>query len=146
MSHSNIISKALTGLVWLGLICIVFQGITHHLSGLKLVLGLLITFVSAIVHSYSIRYMAGDRLYNRYFLQLFLITLAALIMVTTDNIWILVIAWVISNLLLVKLMLHKAEWKAAFEAAIVALSNLGIGSILFGIYECYCLKRTTFLS
>ena len=130
MSHSNIISKALTGLVWLGLICIVFQGITHHLSGLKLVLGLLITFVSAIVHSYSIRYMAGDRLYNRYFLQLFLITLAALIMVTTDNIWILVIAWVISNLLLVKLMLHKAEWKAAFEAAIVALSNLGIGSIL----------------
>ena len=136
MNHSNILSKVLTGIVWLGLISTLVMGLKHQLVGLNLVLALLITFVSAVVHSYSIRYMAGDRLYNRYFLFLFLITIAAYLMVTTDQIWMLGLGWIMSNILLIVLMLHKSEWKAAKQAAVVSGINLAVGSLalLSGIY------------
>ena len=40
------------------------------LDGLSLTMNMLIFFVSAIVHQFSRRYLAGDSLYRRYFLSL----------------------------------------------------------------------------
>ncbi len=73
----------------------------------------LILFVSAIVHHFSLRYMAGDRNYRRYFLFLSLITISTLFMVASDNAVILISFWSLSNTILVLLMMHKFQWAAA---------------------------------
>lgn len=123
------ISRLSTGFVWLAFLGTVILGFMHILLGLKLILALLIGFVSAIVHSYSIRYMRGDRIYQRYFTLLFLITVSAYVMVVTDNLWLLVLTWSISNLTLVILMIHKFEWQAAKDAGLLAGINLMFGSL-----------------
>lgn len=89
----------------------------------------LILFVSAIVHHFSLRYMAGDRNYRRYFLFLSLITISTLLMVASDNIIILVFFWSLSNLILVLLMIHKFQWAAAKNSGVLAIKTFLLGII-----------------
>jgi NAD(P)H-quinone oxidoreductase subunit 5 len=89
----------------------------------------LILFVSAIVHHFSLRYMAGDRNYRRYFLFLSLITVSTLLMVTSDNIVVLIAFWMLSNLILVLLMLHKFQWVAAKNSGILTIKTFLLGLV-----------------
>lgn len=89
----------------------------------------LILFVSGIVHHFSLRYMAGDRNYRRYFLFLSLITISTLLLVASDNIFILISFWLLSNLILVLLMMHKFEWSAAKNSGILAIKTFGLGLV-----------------
>lgn len=91
------------------------------------VMATLILLVSAIVHHFSLRYMAGDRHYRRYFLLLSLITTTILLMVVADNILLLISFWLFSNLLLVLLMIHKAQWEAARQSGLLAFKTFLIG-------------------
>lgn len=93
----------------------------------------LILFVSAIVHHFSLRYMAGDRTYRRYFLYLSLVTISTLLMVAADNIVILISFWLLSNLLLAMLMMHKLQWEAAKNSGILALQTFVAGLIFLSI-------------
>lgn len=89
----------------------------------------LILFISSIVHHFSIRYMAGDRIYRRYFLLLSLVTVSTLLLVASDNIVILISFWLLSNLLLVLLMMHKFQWAAAKNASVLAIKTFSIGLV-----------------
>lgn len=91
----------------------------------------LILFVSAIVHHFSLRYMAGDRTYRRYVLFLSLITISALLMVASDNLVILISYWLLSNLILALLMMHKLQWKAAKNSGILAIKTFALGLVFF---------------
>ena len=99
------------------------------LDGLSLTMNMLIFFVSAIVHQFSRRYLAGDSAYRRSFLSLSAITLTASIMVCADNLLLLWAAWTASNLLLISLMIHKRAWLAAKKSGELALKSLILGSV-----------------
>lgn len=93
----------------------------------------LILFVSGIVHFFSIRYLAGDRNYHRYFLLLTSITISALLMVISDNIISFISFWFMSNLILVLLMIHKSNWNAAKNSGIIALKTFFLGLVFLSI-------------
>jgi len=102
----------------------------------------LILFVSGIVHHFSIRYMAGDRQYRGYFLNLSMLTISTLLMVAADNVLILTVLWCISNSILVLLMIHKFQWKAARNSGILALKTFFLGFIFLGL-GCWLLASTS---
>lgn len=93
------------------------------------IMATLILFVSAIVHQFSLRYMAGDRNYRQYFLFLSLITISTLLMVASDNIFILISFWSISNLILVMLIIHKFKWAAAKNSGLLAARTFVLGLV-----------------
>ncbi len=100
-----------------------------QLNALSLLLSTLILYVSFVVHRFSLRFMDGDRLYRDYFARLATLTLSAVIMVLTDNLILFWFFWSVSNLLLVRLMMHKKTWDAAKNAGMVAVYTLLAGSI-----------------
>lgn len=101
-------------------------------DSLSWVMAGLILFVFLNVTAYSSRYLAGDR--NRRSHQYFTLLLGAcaLCMAIADHLLILLVAWVSSNLLLVRLMMHKAQWIAARNSGLLALRTFSVGFILLG--------------
>lgn len=89
----------------------------------------LILFISAIVHHFSLRHMAGDRNYQSYFLFLSLITISTLLMVASDNLLLFLSFWSFSNLILIVLMIHKFQWEAAKNSGIVAIKTFILGFV-----------------
>lgn len=99
----------------------VFEGfLANEISWL---VATLILFISAIVHRFSIYYMAGDRIFRRYFLLLSLITITTLMMVIADHLVLLILFLMASNMILVLLMMHKSNWSAAKSSGILAFKN-----------------------
>ncbi|KTD46299.1 proton-conducting transporter membrane subunit [Legionella quateirensis] len=98
------------------------------LNTLTLLLCSLVLLVSFVVHRFSLRYMHGDRLYRRFFLLLSAVTLATLLMVLADNLFLFWSAWSLSNVFLVLLMVHKKEWIASKNAGLLAFYTLASGS------------------
>lgn len=96
-------------------------------DNLSWIMAVLILGVSGIVHHFSLRYMAGDRLYHRYFITLSLITSTALLMVSSDHLLGLLAGWGLSNLLLVRLMIHKPDWAAAYQSGKLAFRTFAFG-------------------
>lgn len=125
-------------MIGMALICSLI-GIFGHLNNkpflgfktdkIALLMSILIFFVSFIVHQFSIRYMAGDRIYRSYFLKLAAITASTIVMIFADNLVLFWIALVCSNSLLISLMIHKGEWSAARHSGILALKTLYSGSL-----------------
>lgn len=107
-----------------------------NINGLSLLLLSLVLIVSFVVHRFSLRYMFGDRLYNRFFCILAMLTFTAMIMVLADNVFLFWSAWSCSNLFLVLLMIHKKEWDAAKNSGTIALYTLGFGCVVLflGLY------------
>jgi NAD(P)H-quinone oxidoreductase subunit 5 len=102
--------------------------LAFNIDGLAMIMNVLIFFVSSIVHQFSIRYMSGDSMMRKYFLSLSAITVTASVMVSVDNLIFFWLAWVISNLLLVSLMIHKNTWNSAKNTGVLTLKFLGLGS------------------
>lgn len=92
----------------------------------------LILFVVANVTAYSRRYLAGDRNQLSHHLCVLLLGASVLCMVFADHLLVMLIAWTSSNLLLIRLMIHKARWVAARNSGLIALKNFGIGFIFLG--------------
>lgn len=101
---------------------VVFSG-----DNLSWLMAVLILGVSGIVHHFSLRYMAGDRLYHRYFINLSLITSTALLMVSSDHLLGLLAGWGLSNILLTRLMIHKSDWAAAYQSGRLAFRTFAFG-------------------
>lgn len=96
----------------------------------NILLSSLVFFVSFIVHRFSLRYMDGDRLYQRFFSLLSALTLSSVIMVLADNLFLFWLAFSLSNCILVVLMIHKKEWKASKNSGALAGYTLTLGSLL----------------
>jgi NADH-quinone oxidoreductase subunit L len=67
--------------------------IDFRVDTLTVVMLIVVTGVSAVVHLFSIGYMAGDRGYSRFFIELTLFTLAMLILVLAANFLVIFIGW-----------------------------------------------------
>ncbi len=98
-----------------------------------------VTFVSAMIHIYSIGYMDHDKSFNRFFIYLSLFVFSMLILVMSDNFLGLFIGWEgvgLCSWLLIGFWYHKdsASW-AANEAFIMnRVADLGM---LIGIFLIY---------
>lgn len=100
--------------------------INDHLSVL---MTCLILFISFVVHSFSIRYMFGEKDYSSFFTKLSFITLSLLILVNSNNLYVFFISWIVSNILLLSLINFKEDWNAANKSTSIISNYLLFGSM-----------------
>jgi len=100
-----------------------------YADNLSWVMAGLIIFVVMNVLAFSRRYLAGDRYRGRHLRDVALLGATVLIMAFANHLMLFLAAWGISNLLLVRLMIHKSEWPAARSAGQLALKNFSLGLI-----------------
>ncbi len=102
------------------------------IDGLTVVMWVVITFFSGIIHSYSRRYMAGNEYLNQFYTRIFGFTLVVMILVAADHIALLVAAWLAMGLVMASLIGHVRDWQQAQAAA--------------GLARRYFLASTAFLA
>ncbi|MEF8806825.1 proton-conducting transporter transmembrane domain-containing protein [Natronomonas sp.] len=89
-------------------------------DGLTAVMWVVVTFFSGIVHSYSRRYMAGDRHLDGFYARVFGFTLVVMVLTAADHVALFAAAWLGMGLLMASLIGHVREWKQARAAASLA--------------------------
>ena len=65
------------------------------IDGLTVVMWTAVTFFSGIVHSYSRRYMAGNKTVDRFFVRVFAFTLVVSVLVAADSFALFGVAWLV---------------------------------------------------
>ncbi len=131
--YSSRVPTTLTRLVWLlwiaslGAMVVQFRGgdITAPggpiaVDGLTVVMWTTVTFFSGIVHSYSLRYMAGNRTIDRFFGGVFGFTLIVMALVAANDFVLFGLAWLAMGLVMADLIGHVEGWPQARAAAALA--------------------------
>ncbi len=98
-----------------------------YIDGLAKVIIFLIAFIGLVVALFAKQYLKGDYRYGRFFFALPLIILSVIITVSTNNIFLFLTSWFLSNAILVMMMIHKSHWKSAFASGKLAAKNFLIG-------------------
>ena len=80
-----------------------------------------------MVASFAFRYMKGDAKYQQFFWNLGALIISVMTMVSADHLLVLLASWGISNILLVKLMIHKPSWRAAKASGMLAAKTYLVG-------------------
>ncbi len=127
--QTPLVPRALTWLVWTLFLAsagmLVFGARNGHelalgdylaVDGLAAVMWVVVTFFSGIVHSYSRRYMAGDRGINRFFTRIFGFTLVVMVLTAANHVALFVGAWLVMGLVMASLVGHDRSWKQARAA------------------------------
>jgi len=96
---------------------------------LSSIMGVLIAGISLIVHVYSVRYMAEERGYARFFILLDLMTATLLIMVAAGDLVTLLIAWHFIGVLLYFLLGHDLRRQSPFRYAFWTFITYRVGDI-----------------
>ena len=104
-------------------------------NNLSATMMLVVTFISFLVHLYSIGYMAGDTGLRKYFAMLGLFTFSMLVIVLADNLLLLFVGWELVGFSSYMLIGH---WKEKPEAARAAkkafvLNRIGDAGFLIGL-------------
>jgi NAD(P)H-quinone oxidoreductase subunit 5 len=102
-------------------------------DGLTVVMWVVVTFFSGIIHSYSRRYMAGTEHMTRFFTRLFAFTLVVMVLVAADHIVLFVAAWLGMGLVMADLIGTVRGWPQAQAAAALARRYFVASSILLGV-------------
>jgi NADH-quinone oxidoreductase subunit L len=115
-----------------------------YIDQLTVLMLLLVTGVSFVVHVYSSRYMIGDARYSRFFAVMALFTFAMVTLVMSSNLLMIFMCWEIMGICSYLLISHQAERKAAGYAAtkvflVNALADVGL---LFGIILTFATFET----
>lgn len=113
-----------------------------HLDPLALLMSLVVAGISLVVHVYSVRYMAEEPGYARFFVLLDLMTFAILLMVAAGDLVTLLLAWHLVGVVLYFLLGHDSARPAAQRYAFWSFFTYRLGDlplILAAIllYEAY---------
>ncbi|RSK43170.1 proton-conducting transporter transmembrane domain-containing protein [Hymenobacter rigui] len=103
-------------------------GSLFHVDRLALIMMGLVAFIGLCVGSFARHYLKGDSYYRSFFGRLTLLVGTVMVMVSADNLLLLLLAWCASNALLVQLMMHKTGWRAARAAGVLASRNFALGA------------------
>lgn len=116
-----------------------------YLDALAGIMITLVTFIGICIASFAHRYLKGDTQYRTFFVQLTLLLLAVAVMVSANHLALLLAAWCVSNILLVRLMVHKPQWPAAQASGILAARNhlLGIVCVALAFALLYSARGET---
>ncbi|GJL77422.1 MAG: NADH:ubiquinone oxidoreductase subunit L [Nitrospinaceae bacterium] len=126
--------------------------LTLYVDQLTVLLLLLVTGVSGVVHVYSSRYMIGESQYNRFFAVIALFTFSMILLVMSGNLLILLISWEVMGVCSYLLISHAAERPSACRAAtraflVNAIADVGLGfGIILTFYTFGTLDIQTILS
>ena len=111
-----------------------------RIDTLTAVMLVVVTTVSALVHLYSIGYMADDPHRPRFFAYLSLFTFAMLMLVTADNLLQMFFGWEgvgLASYLLIGFWYHKPSANAAAIKAFI-VNRVGDFGFALGISPCSC--------
>jgi NADH-quinone oxidoreductase subunit L len=112
------------------------------LDNLAAVMLAVVTLISALVHWFSIGYMHGDIRYRRYFAMLGFFSFSMLLIVLSNNLFLLYVGWELVGISSYLLIGHWYEKKSASNAAIKAFVVNRIGD--FGFFVGIMILWTTF--
>jgi NADH-quinone oxidoreductase subunit L len=113
-----------------------------QLDNLSCIMMSVVALISALVHYFSIGYMHGDVRYSRYFGFLGLFTFSMLMIVLSDNLFLLYVGWELVGICSYLLIGHWYEKKSASDAAIKAFIVNRIGDL--GFFVGIAILFTTF--
>jgi NADH-quinone oxidoreductase subunit L len=100
-----------------------------HVDGLTVMMLVVVTFISLMVHVYSTGYMHSDRRYTFFFAALALFTASMLTLVVADNTLQLLVGWELVGVCSFLLIGHWWEEQANSDAAIKAFLTTRTGDI-----------------
>jgi NAD(P)H-quinone oxidoreductase subunit 5 len=103
------------------------------IDGLTVLMWMVVTFFSGIVHSYSRRYMAGSTHKTRFFLAMFGFTGAVMVLVAADHVALFGLLWVAMGLAMARLIGLNERWRQAQAAATLARKYFIASSALLGV-------------
>lgn len=111
-------------------------------DSLTVVMLVVVTFISTLVHLYSIEYMGGDPHLPRFMSYLSLFTFFMLILVTADNFVQMFVGWEgvgLCSYLLINFWFTRIQAnKAAIKAMLVnRVGDFGLALGIFGIFICF---------
>lgn len=109
-----------------------FAGVVA-VDGLTVLMWVVVTFFSGIVHSYSRRYMAGSNHETRFFVTMSGFTVAVMGLVAADHIALFGLLWLVMGLSMARLVGIISGWKQARAAAAVARKYFLASSVLLGV-------------
>ena len=104
-------------------------GAGTHVDGLTVMMLIVVTFISLMVHVYSVGYMHQDRRYTFFFAALSLFSAAMLNLVVADNTLQLMIGWELVGLCSFMLIGHWWEEGVNSDAAVKAFITTRIGDV-----------------
>ncbi len=115
-----------------------------YIDQLTVLLLLLVTGGSFVVHVYSARYMIGDARYSRFFAVMALFTFGMVTLVMSSNLLMMFMCWEIMGICSYLLISHQADREAAGNAAtqaflVNAVADVGL---LFGIILTFATFET----
>ncbi len=113
-------------------------GLDLYYDPLAAVMALMVTFVSSLVHLYSVGYMRYDNGYIRYFCFLNLFVFAMLVIVTAGNLVFLYLGWETVGLCSYALIGFWYEKPEAANAGAKAFVVTRLGDVAFGIAIAIC--------
>ena len=105
--------------------------LTLYVDQLTVLLLLLVTGVSGVVHVYSSRYMIGESRYNRFFAVIALFTFSMILLVMSGNLLMLLISWEVMGICSYLLISHAAERPSACQAATKAFLVNAVADVGF---------------
>jgi len=103
------------------------------IDGLTVVMWTTVTFFSGIVHSYSRRYMAGNRTIDRFFARVFAFTVVVMVLVAAESLALFWAAWLAMGLVMAGLIGHARDWPQAQAAASLARRSFVLSSAFLGV-------------
>ncbi|MGH9279645.1 MAG: NADH-quinone oxidoreductase subunit L [Acidimicrobiales bacterium] len=104
-------------------------GAGTHVDGLTVMMLVVVTFISLMVHVYSLGYMHGDRRFTFFYAALSLFSASMLNLVVADNTLQLLIGWELVGLCSFMLIGHWWEEKTNSDAAIKAFLTTRVGDV-----------------
>src|SRR5207253_8724115 len=104
-------------------------GVGIHVDGLTVMMLVVVTFISLMVHVYSTGYMHGDRRYTYFFAALSLFTASMLLLVVADNTLQLLVGWELVGVCSFMLIGHWWEEQPNSNAAIKAFLTTRVGDV-----------------
>jgi NADH-quinone oxidoreductase subunit L len=105
--------------------------LTLFVDQLTVLLLLLVTGVSGVVHVYSSRYMIGESRYNRFFAVIALFTFSMILLVMSGNLLMLLISWEVMGICSYLLISHAAKRPSACRAATKAFLVNAVADVGF---------------
>ena len=100
-----------------------------YVDALSIVMMVLVAFIGLCVSSFAWRYMKGDTKFRSFFIKLILLIVLVFTLVCADHLVLLFIAWCLSNVLLVQLMVHKTSWQAAKASGLLTARIFFLGLV-----------------
>jgi len=105
--------------------------LTLFVDQLTVLLLLLVTGVSGVVHVYSSRYMIGESRYNRFFAVIAMFTFSMILLIMSGNLLMLLISWEVMGICSYLLISHASERSSACQAATKAFLVNAVADVGF---------------